>query len=104
MDDKKILKIPQIVLDSYDELYDLCENHNKNGLLNPGDVAAWLGKDRQWLLNATYSGAVPFAFGTNKMVGRGNSCFHVLPLFSFATQGILFRPAAEQEIIEKIVR
>lgn len=31
-------KVPQIVLDSYAELYDLCENHNRNGVLNPKDV------------------------------------------------------------------
>ena len=97
------MKIPPIVDQKYQELFDLCENHNKNGLLNPKDVARWLGKDVQWLLNTTYAGAVPFAFGTNKMLGRGNSCFHVLPLFAFATQGILFRPVADQEKIRDLV-
>jgi len=96
------LKIPPIVENKYNELYNLCEN-SKDGLLNPKDVAHWLGKDVQWLLNTTYVGAVPFAFGTNKMLGRGNSCFHVLPLFSFATQGILFRPVADRDEIKKIV-
>lgn len=94
--------VPEIIKESYADLCQLCEKHTKNGLLNPADVAAFLGKDKQWLLNATYSGAVPFAFGTNKMVGRGNSCFHALPLFAFATQGMLFRPVAEREIIKQI--
>ena len=85
------IEVPSIVLAKYDELYDLCQNHHKNGLLNPKDVAGLLGKDYQWLLNTTYTGDCPFAFGSDKMVGRGSSCFHVLPFCSWMTQGVLFR-------------
>ena len=96
------LKVPPIVAESYKELYDLCENHNRNGVLNPKDVAAFLGKDYQWFNSCIYAGAVPFAFGTNKMVGRGTSCIHVLPFFQFATQGRLFHPVRDREDIGKI--
>ena len=95
-------EVPKIVVASYAELYDLVENHNENGLLNPKDVAAFLGKDYSWFLNCTYSGNVPFAFGTNKMVKRGTSCIHVLPFFQFITQGTIFNPVRDREIIGQL--
>ena len=95
-------KIPPIVTESYAELYDLCQNHNRNGVLNPKDVAAFLGKDFDWFRSCIYAGAVPFAFGTNKMVERGTSCIHVLPFYQFATQGIMFRPVADREYVGEI--
>ena len=97
------LLIPPIVAESYDELYDLCQNHNRNGVLNPKDVAKFLGKDFVWFRSAIYAGAVPFAFGTDKMVGRGTSCIHVLPFFQFMTQGTIFRPVADRENLQQII-
>lgn len=38
------------------------------------------------MLNAIYSGVVPFAFGTNKSTGRGNCCIPVLPFWEYMTQ------------------
>lgn len=96
------LLIPPIVEESYAELYELCQKHNKNGVLNPRDVAAFLGKDYAWFNNCIYAGAVPFAFGTNKMVGRGTSCIHVLPFYQFATQGTIFRPDRDRADLGKI--
>lgn len=95
--------VPKIVTESYAELYDLCENHNNNGVLNPQDVAAFLGKDFVWFRNCIYAGGVPFAFGTNKMVGRGTSCIHALPFFQFMTQGTIFRPVADRENLQQII-
>lgn len=46
--------MPQIVLDSYAELYDLCENHNRNGVLNPKDVAAFLNPSATSLLKQRF--------------------------------------------------
>lgn len=96
--------VPPIVLESYDKLYDLCQNHNRNGVLSTQSVAELLGKDYGWFNSAIYAGGVPFAFGTNKMVGRGTSCIHVLPFYQFMTQGALFRPVADREEIEQIIK
>lgn len=92
-------EVPKIVEASYADLCDLVENRSKNGVLNPKDVAAFLGKDFVWFRNCIYAGAVPFAFGTNKMVERGTSCIHVLPFFQFVTQGTIFNPVRDREII-----
>lgn len=82
---------PKIVLDKHRELTELCEN-SKDGRLLARDVAKYFGVDLHWMLHATYAGAVPFAFGTNKGVGRGSTVFHVLPLYSFATQNHILLP------------
>lgn len=81
-----LYKTPDIVKEQREKLYDLCQNHHKDGLLTPRQVAEFLGKDYQWMLNAIYSGAVPFAFGTNKSTGRGNCCIPVLPFWEYMTQ------------------
>lgn len=88
------LKVPPIVAESYKELYDLCENHNRNGVLNPKDVAAFLGKDYQWFNSCIYAGAVPFAFGTNKMVGRGT-------IAAVRRQLLRCPPYHKQQVLEK---
>lgn len=85
------MQTPQIVLDKHRELTELCEN-SKDGRLLARDVAKFFGVDLQWLLHATYAGAVPFAFGTNKGVGRGSTVFHALPLYSFVTQNHILLP------------
>lgn len=92
-------EVPKIIEASYAELYDLIENQSETGLLDPKDVAAFFGKDYDWFRNCIYAGAVPFAFGTNKMVKRGTSCIHVLPFFQFVTQGTIFNPVRDREII-----
>lgn len=96
--------VPPIVLESYDRLYDLCQNHNRNGVLPTQSVAGLLGKDYEWLNRAIYAGAVPFAFGTNKVVGRGASCIHVLPFYQYMTQGALFRPVKDRGDMEQIIK
>lgn len=98
------LKIPPSILKKYEELYDLCENQTQNGLLLPRQVSEFVNKDVAWLLRTTYNGQCPFAFGSDKGVGRGNACFHALPFFSFMTQGMLFRPVADQQFLKDIVR
>ncbi len=89
-------KVPPLIGEKYDEFYDLIQNKSKNGVLNPKDVAEFLGKDFAWLRNCIYAGGVPFAFGTNKNVDRGTSCIHVLPFYQFMTQGSL-NPAKENK-------
>ncbi len=91
--------IPKIIETQYQQLYDLVE-HSKNGLLNFRDVAAFLGKDPQWLLRTTYNGRCPFAFGSDVGVNRGSVCFHALPFFNFMTQGAIFN----QEVSDQLVR
>lgn len=80
--------VPPIVQEKYEELYDLCQNHHKNGQLNPDDIARFMGKSRTWFLNATYIGAVPFGFGTTGVSGRGSSSYHVLPVWAYFTQNV----------------
>ena len=89
------LLVPPIVQEKYEELYDLCQNHHKNGQLRIDDVAQFMGKDRRWLQQATYIGAVPFAFGTTNVSGRGSSSYHVLPVWAFFTQNVLGQQMAE---------
>lgn len=79
------MQTPTIVLEKHAELVKLCES-SKDGRLLARDVAKYFGVDINWLLHATYAGAVPFAFGTNKGVGRGSTVFHVLPLYNYAVQ------------------
>ena len=97
-------ELPPIILSEYDRLYDLVQNQSNNGRLDPRQVAEFIDKDVSWLLRTTYNGMCPFAFGSDKGVGRGNSCFHTLPFFSFMTQGVLYRPVADRENLQKIIK
>lgn len=90
--------VPSIVQEKYEELYNLCEHHHKNGQLKIDDVARFMGKDRTWLGDATYLGAVPFAFGTRGISGRGSSSYHVLPVWAFFTQNLFGKELAEKII------
>lgn len=89
------MQVPTIVIEKHEELVKLCEG-SKDGRLLARDVAKYFGVDINWLLHATYSGAVPFAFGTNKGVGRGSTVFHVLPLYSFVTQNHIIAPRTNE--------
>lgn len=94
--------VPPIVAESYAELYDLCQNHSKDGRVSAINTADLLGISYESFRNLVFTGQVPFAFGSNKMMGRGVSCIHVLPLFQFMTQGTIFRPVADREIVQRI--
>lgn len=95
------LEVPKSVITSYEELYDLCENHSKDGRVSAINTAKLLGISYESFRKLIFDGQVPFAFGGNKMVDRGVSCIHVLPLYQFMTQGTVFRPVADKEIITK---
>lgn len=95
MEDGKLI-VPKIVLEKYDELYDLVENQSTDGILLPKQVARYLGKDTEWLLNTIYEGSCPFAFGNNRGVKRGSSCIHVLPFYAYMVQGQLFNAVMDR--------
>ena len=57
-------------------------------------MAKFIGKDRKWLLDAIYLGAVLFAFGTTRVAGRD----HVLPVWVFFTQNLFGKDLAKQII------
>lgn len=90
--------VPKTVIASYDALYDLCENRSKNGRVSTKETAELLGISYEAFRRLVFNGQVPFAFGSNKMVDRGVSCIHVLPLYQFMTQGSVFRPVTDKEL------
>lgn len=98
------LAIPPSIMRQYEQLYNLVEYQTQDGLLTAKQVAEFLHKDPAWLLRATYDGMCPFAFGSNKGVGRGTSCFHSLPFFFYMTQGSLFRAATDKESLPKLLQ
>ena len=78
-------KIPSIVDLKEAELYELCENHHKNGRLATRDVANFLGVDYNWFLAACEQGKIPFAMSYNSG-GKRNVCIHVLPFYTYMTK------------------
>ena len=98
------LTIPPVIMRQYEQLYNLVEYQTQDGLLTAKQVAEFLHKDPAWLLRATYDGMCPFAFGSNKGVGRGTSCFHSLPFFFYMTQGILFRAATDKDSLPELLQ
>ena len=95
--------VPKTVIASYEELYDLCENQSRDGRVSAINTAKFLGMDYEAFRRLVFNGQVPFAFGSNKMVGRGVSCIHVLPLYQFMTQGTVFRPVTDKEIGQQLL-
>lgn len=79
------LRIPPIVQERYDQLYDLVQNHSKDGYLEAAQVAKYLGKNADWFRRAVCNGTVPFAFG-DPNTGRACSYIGVLPFWLFETQ------------------
>ena len=92
------IEVPKTVIASYEELYDLCENHSKDGRVSAVYTAKLLGISYESFRRLIFNGQVPFAFGSNKMVDRGVSCIPVLPLYQFMTQGTIFRPVADKDL------
>lgn len=94
---EKRVEIPDIIFQQYDKLCELVETA-KDGNLEPKSVAKYCGKDYQWLLDATCTGDVPFAFGTRTGKHRGCFRFGVLPIFCYEMQSPFFRPLWEEKL------
>lgn len=84
------LKIPPIILERYNQLYDLIQNKSFNGRIEAKEVAKYLNKDRQWFQRAICNGAVPFAFG-DVIIKRSISYIGILPFWQYETQGLLLK-------------
>lgn len=91
------LKIPPIIVEEYDKLYDLVQNQSHAGRLYANQVCNAYGWDNMAFSRSVYNGTCPFAFGDNKGVGRGVIYIPVLPLYNFMTQGVVFKAAIDRD-------
>lgn len=95
----EIIRIPPIITERYEQLYDLVQNQSKDGKLEVKLVAEYLGRDVDWLRRALCNGAVPFGFGDGT-TGRAVSYIGILPFFQFETQCNLFN--AKNKITKEV--
>lgn len=85
----ELLRIPPIIVERYEQLYDLVQNKSKDGKLPAEVVAKYMGRDVSWFRRAICNGAVPFGFGDGN-TGRATSYIGVLPFWQYETQCNLF--------------
>lgn len=96
-------KIPPIIPQEYDKLYDLVQNQSKAGRLFANQLCEAYGWDNSAFARSVYNGTCPFAFGDNKGVGRGVIYIPVLPFYTYMTQGVIFRAVAERDQMSKYI-
>lgn len=84
-------KVPKVIIERYDELYDLVTTKSIDGEISAIDLAKYLGKTVSWVRNAAQNGRLPYAFGdTGK--ARNSSYIGVLPFYQFETRNQIFVP------------
>ena len=76
-------KTPDIVKEQREKLYDLCQNHHKDGLLTPRQVAEFLGKDYTWLFKTPFIPALsPLPLGQIRASGGATAASRFCPFGS----------------------
>lgn len=96
-------KIPPIIPEEYDKLYDLVQNQSKAGRLFANQLCNAYSWDSSAFARSVYNGTCPFAFGDNKGVGKGVIYIPVLPFYNFMTQGAIFKAAIDRNRMSEFI-
>lgn len=96
-------KIPPIIPEEYDKLYDLVQNQSKAGRLFANQLCNAYSWDSSAFARSVYNGTCPFAFGDNKGVGKGVIYIPVLPFYNFMTQGVIFKAAIDRNRMSEFI-